>query len=464
MAEPLLLSGLPRVSEDLETTDGEWLGAASIATAIQWERCEEEGKSCEDILGATESVYEISEADEGMRLRSRVIAENGKGESEASSVLTPPILPEVNSVFVLKETVPLKAVLEGIAESEAMLVSFDYAGETNGIYVNAGLDGSEVLADISGKLDEEADERPVQSFVLSSAVSKENLGKLGEEVESRSEVPSLHARGPEAGENPELSSLDPAGFSDGALLSAEMQTWTADDENVDFAGPLTYHQGNDRTLFTSFRWHPTLEEMLLDIYLSESPLDMEFDVKEINRGNSDPVSVIPGICWPWESNNFWIGTRQPTLIDTTIPEEAGLYWDTAVDDSCQEKDLTYGVYHPEYLDAGGKYDTAIYLDGDDPMTYENAVGDTDSSEFTWAVQILGRHCDTNPFCVNIPGEDIVGVGTSLIAEGQEFDDEYEYLFDDYGPAKFPGCFEYYNPKYPTPKFKVGGAHPCIFTF
>jgi hypothetical protein len=38
----------------------------------------------------------------------------------------------------------------------------------------------------------------------------------------------------------------------------------------------------------------------------------------------------------------WIGTREPTLIETTAPVDAGLYWDTGAEDPCTVKDLTYG--------------------------------------------------------------------------------------------------------------------------
>ena len=460
LAKPPMLRGLRMVSGELTTTMGDWLGAGSIETSVQWERCGKELESCEDIVGATEEAYEIEPSDQGMRLRSRVTATNLLGEKEGFSAFTPRVLPAAYSVFTMETGVPLGEILEDTEAAEAKLVSFNYSGETSGIYLNPGLQTSEVLADFADKVDDEdAGERPVLSFTLWDEVASEALGDTGKQVSLRSEAPTLRANPPGVEDPPGPSTQE---FLEGMVYWADMGAWSpADREEGD----------EDRALQGRFLWRSTSEEVLSYFEETESPMALEFDVKQINRGNSDPLDIQGkplGICLPWEKNDFWIGTREYSNIDTNFPDSAGFYWDTALSDSCQEKDLSFGLYHPEALTPDELYEATIFFDGGDgslvwpplfpALDNETAIGDADASPFTWSLSMLGQHCDWSPWCVGIPGIDVPGEGFSLIKENQEFG-EVDSTFKDYGPATFPGCFRFNNPLYPA-KGKKPGVLPC----
>jgi len=395
LVEPPRLIGSPRVSEPIETTAGKWIGPEVNETMVGWERCPEGLESCETIPEAASSSYLLSELDEGTQLRSRVTAVNAFGSTLKRSALTPEISPEVHTSFLLGKPVPLEDAMEAIASAETDLISLNYGGSTNGIYINDGVKSSEVVGSLSELLNEDSSKKPVRAFVLEGSVSSESLGGFGEAVQTRSEfVPFTD------GDYLGTPSEHLQDYANNAVSAAKLEAWASVD-NIDFDGPLDYRKGHDRILKSSFTWSPTLGETIDEMYKSGSSLALEFDIKELNRGNLDDLV---GLCLPWEKNNFWIGSRHPGVIDTTIPAEAGLYWDTAALDSCEEKDLSFGVYHPEDLDSNEMYDTAVYFKGDSGT--ESAAGDTDSSSFTWTMQIMGSHCDTSPWCVGIDYEDI----------------------------------------------------------
>jgi hypothetical protein len=467
LAKPPMLRGLRKVGSELSSTTGDWVGAGSIETSIQWERCGKE--ACEDIAGATEFEYELEPSDQGMQIKSRVTATNSLGETKGFSARTPRALPAVTSVFTMKSGTSLEDVLEGLESAEAKLVSFDYSGETRGIYLNHGVETSEILSDFSTKVeDEDAAGRPVLSFTVWDDVSTEAFGALGTQVEARGEAPTLRVDAP-APEGPALRNT--TNFTGEMVKWASLGAWS----------PAEQGGGDDRALEGMFQWHPTEKEVLEYYESTSSPMAFEFDVKEINRSNEDVLPEVkeidPGICLPWEKNDFWIGTREFSHFENNFPEEAGFYWDTGISDSCQVKDLTFGLFHPDKLEPLKVYEAIIYFDGGGawegpPLPWEglfggvwpaldneSAVGDADSSPFQWGLQMLGMHCDFSATaCVGITEIDVGGEGKPLIEENQEFWEDP--TFEDYGPALLPGCFRFNNPVFPLGKDQKPGVLPC----
>jgi hypothetical protein len=89
------ISGTPRVGQTLTTDDGSWSGSPTSFT-YQWQRCDADNiVACIDVAGATRQAYQLTLADVGYRLRSRVTAHNAKGMATATSSTTAVIAPKV---------------------------------------------------------------------------------------------------------------------------------------------------------------------------------------------------------------------------------------------------------------------------------------------------------------------------------------------------------------------------------
>ncbi|MBN1607696.1 MAG: hypothetical protein JW940_13750 [Polyangiaceae bacterium] len=71
------------VGEELSADLGWWQGADPIDLAAQWLSCD--ASDCSEIVGATESTYQVSSGDIGRSLRIRVTASNPVGSTDATS-------------------------------------------------------------------------------------------------------------------------------------------------------------------------------------------------------------------------------------------------------------------------------------------------------------------------------------------------------------------------------------------
>jgi hypothetical protein len=452
LSAPPQIGGLTRVSEEVAAIVGKWGGEQPVNTVMTWELCDVSGELCEAIPSATEETYQLTPSDEGHRLRVRIDASNETGSESETSQLSDVIQPQNNTTFTFEPGVDLTQVDEAIQEGEMELLSVAYGDEeASGVYkVPAGK--ASVVEALSKALGESAGSLGVSTIEMRGSVKSESLGSLAKNVHSREVGPSLRRAKRNEPESTPIKSLQD--FTDGAVRSSLLAGF----ENTNGATAVNGFRilsGFDRAVYSYFAWAPSLEEMLTEIYTSGSALAMEYDVRQVNRGNTDTsiqIEHLPSFqitCAPWQENNFWLGTREPSRIESNIPLNAGLYWDTGAEDPCTVKDLTYGIYHPEALEAGEEYTTVVYFDGGD------ADGDVDRSPIEWSIQILGEHCDHSPWCVNIPIEDIDGATSSIISGSDSF------MFPRPGPASFPGCYRYWNPLYEGSPYVKPGAHPCI---
>jgi hypothetical protein len=81
------LSGPAQVGEELSVTNGTW-SPTPTAFGRQWQRCEDDGTACRNIVGATGSTYGVRTADVGHRLRARIAARTSGGVAYALSGTT----------------------------------------------------------------------------------------------------------------------------------------------------------------------------------------------------------------------------------------------------------------------------------------------------------------------------------------------------------------------------------------
>jgi hypothetical protein len=438
------LSGRPRVTETITSTAGMWRGATPMTTSIRWQRCDDTPQSCVDIPGATGESYQVVLADEGKRLRTVVEAQGAAGSGTSASIISPLMRPAMYTAFLIDGTMPLATVADAIRDvGGTAWISVDYDdGDNRGSYgTGSGASVDAVLAKFASPSYPGVNV-PVTRFTLAGEVATGALGGVADRIAARLEVPSIQVKqDPEA---PQVRSAARAMYveptlRDGFVRWSRLNAWghpceggdcddvdaEADWEAVHMRAPA--HPDFPRIIESSFTWRPSGGELIARMTAEGRRYAWENDVKLYNGENFDP-DPWGIICPSWDKNDFWIDDRDDVLIETDIPAEAGVYWDTDASGSCDEKDLTYGVYHPERLLPGGDYHTTIYLD---------SAGDEESSRFRWRSQPLerrppdplGSECDWSPWCVNVPPY------AGYVSGGSEFvKAEYD--------LRLPDCWEY----------------------
>ena len=88
------ITGATIVGQRLTANRGRWSGAGTIGYKYQWLRCNQNSvddwfpAGCKNILGATQHVHVLGNADLNRRLRLRIKASNNQGTNEATSAPT----------------------------------------------------------------------------------------------------------------------------------------------------------------------------------------------------------------------------------------------------------------------------------------------------------------------------------------------------------------------------------------
>ncbi len=89
---PPTIAGTARDGQVLTTTAGGWSGTTPISYSYQWQSCDEAGRECQEIFGATAPEYTLTPTDEGTTLRVLVTAFNTGGTAQATSTASATVL------------------------------------------------------------------------------------------------------------------------------------------------------------------------------------------------------------------------------------------------------------------------------------------------------------------------------------------------------------------------------------
>ncbi len=87
------ISGSATAGSQLTASSGSWSGYPAPSFSYQWERCDQNGQSCNAISTATSSTYTVQAADVGSTLELGVTATNSAGSASASSQATATVQP-----------------------------------------------------------------------------------------------------------------------------------------------------------------------------------------------------------------------------------------------------------------------------------------------------------------------------------------------------------------------------------
>src|SRR5919197_4651740 len=127
---PPTISGRAQNGQTLTADPGTWSGDQPMTFTFQWRRCNTNGASCANIIGATKKTYDASSADVGNTLRVRVRAANTTGSSAAVSAPTAVVAPEksitlgANSrIAVYGRTVLLTGILRNGQAGESVTIT-----------------------------------------------------------------------------------------------------------------------------------------------------------------------------------------------------------------------------------------------------------------------------------------------------------------------------------------------------
>ncbi len=80
-----VVSGTVAPGGTLTAGDGTWTGTAPVVYTYQWQRCDEDGRNCVDVAGATDATYTLGQGDQGHTIVVVVTATNDAGHDTSTS-------------------------------------------------------------------------------------------------------------------------------------------------------------------------------------------------------------------------------------------------------------------------------------------------------------------------------------------------------------------------------------------
>jgi hypothetical protein len=123
------ISGTVQENQTLTSTTGVWTSSFTVTYTRQWQRCDQNGLNCVDIVGATGTTYVVQATDYNSRIRVAITATNSGGSATAFSAPTGSALPAIPV-----NTAP--PVVSGSAQEGQTLAT------SNGTWTGAGINYS----------------------------------------------------------------------------------------------------------------------------------------------------------------------------------------------------------------------------------------------------------------------------------------------------------------------------------
>ncbi|MGA8744855.1 MAG: LamG-like jellyroll fold domain-containing protein [Solirubrobacterales bacterium] len=221
---PPSISGESAVGASLSAEAGKWHGGGGPLTyAFQWQRCDEEGKGCSDISGATKSSYLLTKGDIGSTLRVQVTASNGSFEEVAtstpSSVITSAVVPTSEEAPSISGTAIELGTVEATPGTWSGTEPLSYTYQWQGCEPDSASDCLDIEGATGSSLSLDATEVGQWLRVLVTATN------AGGSTTSASELvgPVEHAPPPALVDPPSLAVLGPP--SVGSTLMTDGGTW-----------------------------------------------------------------------------------------------------------------------------------------------------------------------------------------------------------------------------------------------
>jgi hypothetical protein len=117
------ISGSTTQGQSLTVSNGTWTGAAPIAYAYSWERCDANGASCAAISGETKATYVLAAADVGSKLRAKVTASNGSGGYTVETAAVGPVVSGLPTGAVKLADGEISVPASSVPDTDRLLIS-----------------------------------------------------------------------------------------------------------------------------------------------------------------------------------------------------------------------------------------------------------------------------------------------------------------------------------------------------
>ncbi len=267
----------------------------------------------------------------------------------------------METTFDLNAPVPLTQVVDALRPLGRHPVSFIHTGAREGGHVTQGLTVDQAAATYREQYATVLSGEPqVASFTVEGQIQTAAVGSLSQSVIQRREVDPVGTR-----TMPAASTA--AAAADETPFPAFGQTLTTD------------FPAGRRKILNDMTWDT---QASINAFGGEA---YEHNFVLFNRSLSGRVRPF---CHSGEENEFWAKRSGATLL-TNFPKAAKPYIDTDFADTCQEQDLTVGLYHPTRLLPGVLYRTELIVN----------TGTKTNSPYELTATKVEKACDFNVFCV-----------------------------------------------------------------
>ncbi|HMS71487.1 MAG TPA: amidase domain-containing protein [Baekduia sp.] len=222
-----VIFGIPAQGELLTAYAGDWTGESPITYEYQWQRCDSDGASCDDIDGATDATYTATDEDVDATVRVVVTATNAADSATRSSAATEVVVVP----FLLNTARPALTAQGGLLGDELVVDPGTWSGTGTITYTyqwqrcsSSGTSCTNILGATDATYP--IDVADIGSTVRALVVAHNTSGSARATSDPTS---TLTAGAPDSVSGPEISGAALEGFE----LEADPGSWTG-------TGPLDF--------------------------------------------------------------------------------------------------------------------------------------------------------------------------------------------------------------------------------